>query len=42
MHQEYYDALGFDREGIPTLDTLRELGLEDFSEAHDHDKEPAV
>jgi aldehyde:ferredoxin oxidoreductase len=32
MHQEYYQALGWDKNGNPKEDTLRELGLMDLLE----------
>ncbi|GAK57459.1 aldehyde ferredoxin oxidoreductase [Candidatus Vecturithrix granuli] len=30
MHQEYYQSLGWDEEGIPTQDTIHKLELQDF------------
>ncbi len=30
MHQEYYQALGWDDQGIPTQETLTKLDLQDF------------
>ena len=30
MHQEYYQSLGWDDQGIPTQDTIKKLELQDF------------
>jgi aldehyde:ferredoxin oxidoreductase len=42
MHREYYHALGWDEEGVPTGETLEKMGLEEFASLNSEDKEPAV
>jgi aldehyde:ferredoxin oxidoreductase len=31
---EYYEALGYTKEGIPTIEKLKELGMEDVIARH--------
>jgi aldehyde:ferredoxin oxidoreductase len=33
MKQHYYEAIGWDEQGIPTTKTLTQLGLEDVDKA---------
>jgi aldehyde:ferredoxin oxidoreductase len=31
MHQEYYEAMGWDRDGVPEKNTIETLGLSDYT-----------